>query len=102
MTLDQLVLAAGLVDHVVTLDKLGRQYIGWLKNGEKVLTLVGADSCQEAIDELARRLDAWLRTFKPNQAPFGKLQALRVLGLPAPGQRSCWERLRDKWTEPCP
>jgi len=89
VTLDRLVVAAGIVDHVVTLDKLGLQYIGWLNKGDHPTALVGADSCDEAIHALASKLDTWLRTDTPPRFQ----QALDVLRLQPPGP-SIWQRIR--------
>lgn len=101
MTLDQLVQAAGQVGLVVTLDKLGVDYIAWLNpaaSGDDYIAtpehLVGAQTCDLAIDKMAQRLAEWLREAKPDRYE----QALKFLHSEPPG-RSVWERVRNALDE---
>ncbi len=96
MTLDSIIRAAGLVDHIVVLDKLGIQYIAWFKRpGCDPTALAGGDTCEEALNKLAQRLDAWIEETNPPRAE----QARKILGLQKPGL-SVWQLLRTLGTQP--
>ena len=97
MTLDQLIRASALVEHSVSFDKFGNEFCAWLNkssNGKDYMAtptiLVGAPSCEEAMQELARRLSTFLQEGVPHP---GAEQALKILDL-QPRGLSVWQHIR--------